>query len=261
MIDLDNPAGRFYSLLQQAHARPDAHKVRQVWAFVFDEDEKDDSAITRKIVELYQLGEEVKQLISMNDGVNKELYLSSFPQVERAIFPLNLNSPWQGQKQQLNEGVMTRLQFCSELLSSYYKEEQLSKDELNSITSLVDALFEAVLSGSLEESIRLTLLEEIERLRTALSMYKIKGAKGLKQSLQSTIGMVVANQDDLSKASEKDKNVIDRLGLLIDKIDSFTAKALKVHKVLSKPYQSLLGLFISEDNVEDAVSEPEDIEA
>jgi len=261
VIDLDNPAGRFYNLLQQAKSRPDAHQVRQVWAYVFDEDEKDDSAITRKIVELYQLGEEVKQLISMNDSVNKELYLSSFPQVERAIFPLNLNSSWQGQKQQLNDGVMTRFQFCSELLSSFYKEEQLSKDELNSITSLIDALFEAVLNGSLEESIKLTLLEEIERLRTALSMYKIKGAKGLKQSLQSTIGMVVANQADLSKASEKDKDVIDRLGSLIDKIDSFTAKALKVHKVLSKPYQSLLGLFVNDDNTESVVSEPEDIEA
>jgi len=113
----------------------------------------------------------------------------------------------------------------------------------------------------LEEGIRLTLLEEIERLRTALSMYKIKGAKGLKQSLQSTIGMVVANQADLSKASEKDKNVIDRLGLLIDKIDAFTAKALKVHKVLSKPYQSLLGLLVSDDNVENVVAEPDDIEA
>jgi hypothetical protein len=260
VIDIDNPAGRFYNLLQQAKTRPDTHKVRDVWAHVFDESQKDDSAITRKVVELYQLGEEVKQLISMNNGVNKELYLSSFPQVERAIFPLNLNTTWQGQKQQLNDGVMTRLQFCSELLSSFYKEEQLSVDELKSITTLIDNLFEAVLNGSLEESIRLTLLEEIERLRTALSMYKIKGAKGLKQSLQSTIGMVVANKDDLSKANEKDKYIIDRLGFLIDKIDSFTAKALKVHKVLSKPFQSLLGLVFKNDSTEVVVAEAGDIE-
>lgn len=260
MIDLDNPAGRFYNLLEQAKSRPDAHKVRQVWAHIFDEDQNDDSAITRKVIELYQLGEEVKQLISMNNGVNKELYLSSFPQVEKAIFPLNLNTTWQAQKQQLNDGVMTRLQFCAELLSSFYKEEQLSKDELESITSLIDHLFDAVLNGSLEESIRLTLLEEIERLRTALSMYKIKGAKGLKQSLQSTIGMVVANKSDLSKAVDKNKDVIDRLGLLIDKIDSFTSKALKVHKVLSKPYQSILGLVFKDDGAESVVPEVDDIE-
>jgi hypothetical protein len=155
---------------------------------------------------------------------------------------------------------MTRLQFCAELLSSFYKEEQLSKDELESITSLIDHLFDAVLNGSLEESIRLTLLEEIERLRTALSMYKIKGAKGLKQSLQSTIGMVVANKSDLSKAVDKNKDVIDRLGLLIDKIDSFTSKALKVHKVLSKPYQSILGLVFKDDGAERVVPEVDDIE-
>jgi hypothetical protein len=105
------------------------------------------------------------------------------------------------------------------------------------------------------------LLEEIECLRSALSIHKIKGAKGLKQSLQSTIGMVVANKDDLFKANVKDKDIIDRLGLLIDKIDSFTAKALKVHKVLSKPFQSLLGLVFKDDSTKIVVAEADDIEA
>jgi hypothetical protein len=71
VIDLENSAGRFYNLLQQSKARPDADKVRDVWAHVFDEDQKDDYAITRKVIELYQLGEELQQLLSIDDGVNK----------------------------------------------------------------------------------------------------------------------------------------------------------------------------------------------
>ncbi|BDX03364.1 hypothetical protein MACH16_21120 [Marinomonas pontica] len=258
MIDINNPAGRYYEILRKAKGKGDDLKVRQVWAQVLDEEEGDDSSITKKIIEVYQLGEEVKGLIGMSEGVNKELYLSSFPQIERAIFPLNLNTTWKGQKQQLNDGVMTRLQFCSELLSSIYTEEQLQDDDLAQVTNLIDELFSTVLESSLEGGIRITLLEEIERLRTALSMYKIKGAKGLKQSLQSTIGMVVANQTELSNVANSNPDVIERLGKLIDKVDSFTAKALKVHKALTKPVRFLIGLVTDSNDLLPEEPEPAD---
>ena len=44
VIDINNPAGRLYEILRQAKSRGDDVKVRQVWAQVLDEDEKDDSA-------------------------------------------------------------------------------------------------------------------------------------------------------------------------------------------------------------------------
>jgi chorismate mutase len=254
VIDINNPAGRYYEILRLAKTKGDELQIRQMWAQVLLEDETDDSAITKKVIEVYQLGEEVKSLISMSDGVNKELYLSSFPQIERAIFPLNLNTTWKVQKQQLNDGVMTRLQFCSELLSSIYTEEQLQEEDLAQVTELIEELFDSVLKSSLDGGIRLTLLEEIERLRAAISMYKIKGAKGLKQSLQSTIGMVVANQAELSDVANSDPDVIERLGKLIDKVDLFTAKALKVHKALTKPVQFLIGL-VTDDNNETSSEE------
>lgn len=259
MININNPAGRYYEILRQAKAQKDDLKVRQIWAKVLAEDESDDSAITKKVIEVYQLGEEVKSLIGMSEGVNKELYLSSFPQIEKAIFPLNLNTTWKAQKQQLNDEVMTRLQFCSELLSSIYTEEQLQEEDLVQVTALIEELFNSIQNGSLEGGIKLTLLEEVERLRAALSMYKIKGAKGLKQSLQSTIGMVVANQAELSNAAKTDSDVIERLGNLIDKVDSFTAKALKVHKALTKPVRFLIGL-VTDDKGEDASDEADTVD-
>lgn len=261
MIDTNNPAGRYYEILRMAKSKGDNLKVRQVWAQVLHEDEKDDSAITKKVIEVYQLGEEVKTLINMDEGVNRELYLSSFPHIERAIFPLNLNATWKEQKQQLNDGVMTRLQFCSELLSKIYSEEQLKDEDLEQITQLIEGLFNSVLNSSLEGGIRITLLEEIERLRTALSMYKIHGAKGLKQSLQSTIGMVVANQEELSIAAKSEPEVIERLGKLLDKVDSFTSKALKVHKALAKPVKFLIDLVINKNEPSDPNDDEDEIGA
>ena len=71
-------------------------------------------------------------------------------------------------------------------------------------------------------------------------MYKIKGAKGLKEALQATIGAVAANQQELKSVATTEEGVIQRLGELIDKIDSFASRALKIKKALSAPIKYVL---------------------
>ncbi|MBF4437932.1 hypothetical protein ERJ77_26310, partial [Vibrio anguillarum] len=107
---------------------------------------------------------------------------------------------------------LTRLQFCAEELSRFYAEDSLSEEELKNIIEKIEALFDTVYSSNLPDALRFALLEEVERLRNAISMYKIKGAKGLKDALQGTIGAVVANQEELRNAADENQDVIQRLG-------------------------------------------------
>jgi hypothetical protein len=95
-------------------------------------------------------------------------------------------------------------------------------------------------------------LEEVERIRNAINLYKIKGAKGLKEALQGTLGAVVANQEELKVASATDSDVIKRLGELIEKMDSFASKALKIKKALSSPVKYVLEMLckVEEESVE-----------
>ena len=239
MIDESNPAGRLHKILSQAKSCPDKDKVLDVWAMVLGI-EQDDVIVTRAVVELYSLSNEIQSLIKMNEQLNHELYLKSFNSINRAFFPLNLAAYWNSVKQYLNDEALTRLQFCAEQLSGFYAEDTLSEEDLAEIIEKTESLFEAVYSSSLPDALRLSLLEEVERLRSAISMYKIKGAKGLKEALQGTIGAVVANQDELKSTTETNPDVLKRLGELIDKLDSFTARALKLKKMLTKPIRFLL---------------------
>lgn len=257
MIDINNPAGRYYEILRQAKEKGDNVRVRQVWSQVLGETEENDLGIIRKVIEVFHLGEETKNLIKVSDVANKQLYLSSFDNIEKIFFPLELDVLWSRQRALLSEGIMTRLQFCSDLLSSIYFEEQVEKEDLDQIAIGIEELFSSIQESTLEAGIRMTLLEEVERLRSAIVMYKIKGAKGLKESLQSTIGMLVANQSDLSNAAKTDPSVIESLLKLADKIDSFSAKVLKVKKALTKPVQFLIDL-ASKDDKE---SQSRDVEA
>jgi len=239
VIDESNPAGRLHKIISEAKNNPDNLKVREVWAKVLNL-ENDDVIITKAVVELYSLSNEVQSLIKMNGQLNHELYLKSFNSINRAFFPLTLHANWNSVKSHLNDEALTRLQFCAELLSTFYAEDTLLEEDLKQIIEKTESLFETVYSSSLPDTLRLSLLEEVERLRSAISMYKIKGAKGLKEAMQATVGAIVVNQDDLKSASESNPDVLRRLGELIDKLDSFTARALKLKKMLTKPIYYLL---------------------
>lgn len=239
MIDESNPAGRLHRVLSQARKRQDQESVLKVWATVLGVEESD-VVVTKAVVELYSLSNEIQSLIKLNEQLNHELYLKSFSTLNQVFFPLNLASNWKSVKVHLTEETLTRLQFCAEELSKFYTEDTLSSDDLKAIIEKTEALFDAVYASTLPSSLRLSILEEVERLRNAISMYRIKGAKGLKEALQGTIGAVVVNQQELRQAGVDNPDVLNRLGELIDKLDSFTARALKLKKMLSRPIRYLL---------------------
>ncbi|MEJ6120847.1 hypothetical protein MT390_02975 [Vibrio sp. 2-Bac 85] len=239
MIDESNPAGRLYKILAGVKSQPDKTSVKKVWASAFAIEEND-VLITKSVVELYSLSQEIQSLIKMNDALNHDLYLTSFNKIDRSFFPLNLNATWASVKVHLTDEALTRLQFCANELSRFYSEESISEEDLKFIIQKTGELFETLYKSSLPAALRLSLLEEVERIRSAISLYKIKGAKGLKEALQGTLGAVVANQEELKAASKTDSDVIKRLGELIEKMDSFASKALKIKKALTSPVKYVL---------------------
>ncbi|MFD2168387.1 hypothetical protein ACFSJY_19190 [Thalassotalea euphylliae] len=252
MIDESNPAGRLYKILSKAKGQPDNRRVKDVWNKALGID-GDDVEVTKSVVELYSLSQEIQSLIKMKENLNHDLYLSSFQSIDRAFFPLHLATNWQSVKQHLTDEALTRLQFCSQELSGFYSEESLSEEDLEDIIKKTDELFTALYSSSLPSALRLALLEEVQRIRNAISLYQIKGAKGLKEALQGAIGALVANQEELKNATDSDDDdVIKRLGNLLDKMDSFTSKALKIHKIMKSPMSFLIEKFTSKNEEQDS---------
>lgn len=256
MIDESNPAGRLHKILSSAKNQADSKKVSEVWSLVLDM-ENNDVVVTKGVVELYNLSQEIQALIKMNNELNHQLYLSSFIRIDRAFFPLNLASNWNSVKPHLTEEALTRLQFCAEELSRFYSEETISEEDLKDIITKTEELFNSLYESSLPDTLRLTLLEEVERIRNAINMYKIKGAKGLKEALQGTIGAVVANQEELKNADKTSDDVIQRLGELIDKMDSFASRALKIKRALSTPIKSVLEMISDPEESSDDENDDE----
>lgn len=243
-----NPASRLHKLLTNLlQGEPDEH-VLSAWARVLDVTDRLDIEVPRRLVLLNDLLDDAEQAIKLNPALNHKVYLACFPQLRSILTPLQISA---GKNQliipQLTSEVMARLEFCAEALQQGWSEVEITLDDLQAISNDLNALVELVAASSIDIRLRRALLEALEGVRLSVSLYRIFGAKGLKKNLQGLIGLVFTERTELKNAAETHAGFIDRLGTLMDKIDSLAATALKVHKVLFKPMFLLIGLGTESD--------------
>lgn len=243
-----NPASRLHSLLAALLKGDPKERVLDAYARILEVTERHDVEVPRRLVLLNDLLDEVEQSIKLNPSLNHKIYLSCLPQVRTVFSPLHIKLSRDGLIiPQLTPEVMARLEFCAEALQQGWSELDLSSDDLQDISSDLNALVESVATSSIDVRLRKSLLEALEGVRLSISLYRIYGAKALKKNLQGLFGLVFTERSELKKDAATNADVIDRLGNLMDKIDSAAAKALKINKALTKPIRFLIGLVVDSD--------------
>lgn len=243
-----NPASRLHKLLTNLlQGEPDEH-VLSAWARVLDVTDRLDIEVPRRLVLLNDLLDDAEQSIRLNPALNHQMYLACFPQLRTVLTPLQISARKNDLiVPHLTSEVMARLEFCAEALQQGWSEVEITLDDLQAISNDLNALVEVVAASSIDIRLRRALLEALEGVRLSVSLYRIFGAKGLKKNLQGLFGLAFTERTALKDEGENNPDVIERLGELLDKVDSVVATALRVHKVLFKPILSLIGLGTESD--------------
>jgi hypothetical protein len=256
-----NPASRLHKLLTILLNGDSKERVIDAWARILEVSDRPEVEVSRRLILLNDLLDDAERTITQNPALNHKVYLSCFPQIRIVFSPLHLQSTREGLiVPHLTSEVMARLEFCSEALQQSWSEVEITEDELQAISQELNALVEMVARSSVDVRLRKALLEALEGVRIAISLYRVYGANGLKRNLQGLFGLVFTERTKLKEEAEKNGDVIDRLGQLMDKIDSACSTALKVHKALTKPIRFLIGLVTESDSgvAIDAQPEPQD---
>ena len=253
-----NPASRLHTLLTALLQGDPKERVLDAWARVLDVTDRHDIEVPRRLVLLNDLLDDAEQSIKLNPALNHKIYLSCFPQVRTVFSPMHIQTSREGViVPHLTPEVMARLEFCAEALQQSWSEVEIAPDDLQAISNDLNALVESVAGSTIDVRLRKALLEALEGVRLSISLYRIYGAKGLKKNLQGLFGLVFTERTELKKEAESNAGVIDRLGKLMDKIDSAAAKALKVHKALTKPIRFLIGLVTESDGGAESEAPPD----
>lgn len=236
------PAGRLFDILQEARSKPEQQKVRKVWADVFGVEESDTGTILRMIADLIQLTYKTKSQIEALDDIDHKLYLKPFNKIERLFSSINLEASWHGLKNLIDEPTIYGLQFCSDKLNRNSKITALKNSELDQIKKSLTELSDMISNSSLESSLQLLLLRNIESLRQALIAYKIKGIDGIETELELSLGSLVLNREKVKECVAKSSSggVFEKYFKVLDGLNKTVTTAKNVDQLIG--LSKLLGV-------------------
>lgn len=229
-------ARRLIAVLETAKVTGTPHlSAREIWALVFGLNQDDGIGICRQLVGLADLVNEVERQINTALDADHATYLEGFDQLLVAFSPINLtNSRAVAIDQYFTPERLTRLQFCDLALISKYGEESIGPDDLSVIDQAAKELFEMVRAADMNSRLRTVLLDAIERVRRSISMYQIHGTKGIRESLQTLVGVAVLERDALKQTTVETPDLLDRYGKLVYALDKATGLALKTTELAHK---------------------------
>lgn len=187
---------------------------------------------------LRSLSDDVKKDMVLNLPGKTDLFIDCFNAIDYVFHPRLLASTWDVVRKKFDGEFLARMEILASLLDKVVVEEELEEEELAEMLIMIVELEAALNMSKLPNELKLVLMKEFLRIRHAIELYKINGAAGIKEALQSTLGAVYANGNELDESNDPD--VLERLSKLLDKADTITARVLKLKKILTKPLSYLI---------------------
>jgi len=219
-VESTNPAGRLHQILIQAKASGGIGPAFEVWKRVFGVPVESEHArdptqahleaqieVISRVVQLKQLIEDTEEALRDIDGLS-EKYFRPFqrirPIVQQSI--ASLGTDLTAALNQVTEGDLTVLEFCSEKLEELHVEPIVDETELQEILQEVNSLFDEVRDSSVDAELKSFVLDGLETIRRGINEFRIRGPERLKESLGEIIGSLAVNKD-LVKAGSKEEVV------------------------------------------------------
>lgn len=229
MIKKDNPAGRLHELLTKTMHIANV-PIRQVWAKVFEVEENDTIAIYYNLAHLHNLTIEIEQMISRIPDANHELFLRNMGNIRKALSWPNIGSLWNELKNVLTEQAVTDLAFCAEEIDKFYKESAIPEEELENIKVEIDKLFKQLSDSTIDLKLKITLQDLLEAMRRAVNEYHIRGAKGMREVIDYSLGSILRHREDIK--NDNHKQIIKNFTAFLVKVDDIVARAIKYAPLL-----------------------------
>jgi len=246
-----NSAYRIYNIFKNnLDTQNEGQQNVEVWSKVFDINEPDhlqkSFRVLEKLTLLKKEMENSNNLMS-NIDISKETYTKVFEALKNVLNPQLLYHPWNTVKQHMKPDIMNLLKICSELLPD--EEELISEEEIEGIKNEIETLEKHIEGGKYSDSLKSFVKEQLVLLNTAISNYKIQGAKAFNQSYYEAHTILFKNVEVFKDKDSK---------ILLKKIGSIWNNVLSIYERVSKSYNMLsagIKLLGGSDSVLDKIND------
>lgn len=234
-----NPAKRLHKLLSTGKKINRSQPMIAAWANLLGLPSAEITMVFVGLAEMQNLVSEVESYIRRIPGENHTLYLRSMPQIRSVLAVPNLEQSWSVFLERLPDTAVADLDFCADLISKHVEEHEVSEDELRWISDQVSELSEKVLGSNIPKALRIALLELLETMRSAVATYRVRGAKGLRKALASSIGELFLRYPEVR--SSNDEPELKEFWAFATTLDKIICKALEYLPLLEKTIPLLQG--------------------
>lgn len=217
----NNPAGRLHDLLQLAQRQAPKEPARKAWAQVFGVDQNDTGLLLQMLADLINLVSETRSSIERLDDVDHNIYLKPFKKIEKFFSQVNLDAGWEHWQKQLDEPTLYGLQFAADRLSRISGSTTIAQEDIQSIQAELEKFVESVLASDLPQGLKALFLRNLESIRHALLVYRIRGVEGLENELERAVGSLMLNKAEIPPAGSKSasRTFWERFFIVIDRIN------------------------------------------
>ena len=234
-VDKTNAVVRLRHIVEAAAEVPNVDgsaqlTFRQAWSRVFgitDPNEDGFLELISRILELRKLFDEV--IDSLRElGLDEEMFIQPVHLMGSTLSNLRIfDKPWANYNGQFNPAHLTALKFIEREFSKYeqYSEASAKEQEIVEILKTIDQATEQILDSKLSRASKQLLLDILERLRSGLLNYRIRGAKALREALGDVLGKVAVNQPAIEALEKTPEGVTVRgVFLTVTKVYNFVEK-------------------------------------
>jgi hypothetical protein len=227
-----NSAYRIYKIFENnLTAQNEGLQNVEVWSKIFGINESDHLQKSFRVLEkMTLLKKEMENSAYMmsNVDISKDTYAKVFESLKNVLNPQLLYHQWNTVTQQMKPDIMNVLKICSELLPD--EEDLITEEEILSIINEIESLEGHIDESEYSDVLKSFVKEQLSLIKTAISNYKIQGAKAFNQSYYDAHTVLFKNAEVFK---DKDSKTI------LKKIGSIWNNVLSIYERVSKTYNML----------------------
>lgn len=230
-MEFNNPASRLHSILIALKAADMNQATSVVLAKCFNV-EQSPKDLMHAIVQFHGLVKEVSEYAAKTNLPAGPL-ARYIPQIESAVAYTNLDVAWASYKDRITTECLVTLEMIAQI-DNAIQDQQIPLEELKSLEESVQVLFKQVESEmGLDKEFKFFVLSQIEKIRRAISEYRISGASGFSHYIDSLIIEIVKNKDLTKKAEKSNSKTLVNFKKIISKVVKFAGYTKDGLKALS----------------------------
>ena len=209
-----NVAHRLYEILRRIKEY-EGTNAYSILGEIFDIEEEERAEIILAYGGIFSLIEETKENLNNIKGIQKKKYLLALSEVTEALTRISFEVEGHigDYKRNISIIALERIDACGDLLNQGMEEFKVSKEVLEEFLRDIDCLISRVHESIMSDTLKVVLLDNLHKIKDSILNYQLRGSRGIKNALDSSIGAMMLSTE--GPKTEEEKNIFKSIFELI----------------------------------------------